>query len=165
MRTIILLLLLGTCSGAFAGQSSKNQSEGWVYIRSIRGRQPIVSVQRGEFPADHRFMEFDVQTARRWQTNYAVFSKALVEAAHKNGLDSPSLAKILQNVRTASENKGLAVLPVAAHSTKSDGEEVWVVTFRWENATWVAKDASLTHIREFTFTRKTLKQIGFSTCG
>ena len=102
---------------------------------------------------------------RKWHTNYSVCSKALVESAEREHLDSSSLAKILQKLRTAPENKNLAILPVAARSTKQDGELVWVVVLRWEIEKWVADGAKLVHIREFTVTQKTLKQVGFTTCG
>jgi hypothetical protein len=163
MRTVILLLLWATCSGAFAGQSSTNLSDRWVVICSVRGAQPTVVVRSGDFLlAEH---EFRGEIAERWQTNYALFSKALVEAAHKDGLDASSLDKILQNLRTAPENKRLAILPYAAHWTKSNGEEVWEVALRWESESGVAHGASLAHARVFTFTRNTLKLIGFWTCG
>ena len=165
MRALILLFVLGSCVGAPAGQSSTNQSEARLFISAVRGGRPIVSIEGGEFSSDRDFFKFQAGMTRQWQTNYGICSKALVESAKKEGLDAASLAKILQVLRGAPENKSLAVLPVAAHSTKSEGEQVWIVTFRWENAMWVSRlGANLAHIREFTVTQKTLKQIGFSAC-
>lgn len=164
MRAFILFLIWISCLSASAGQSSTNQSQAWLFVSSVRGGRPIVSIERGDFSSDRHF-EFDSKMARKWRTNYGVCSKALVESAQREHLDFSSLAKILQNLRTAPENKNLAILPVAARSTKQDGELVWAVVLRWEIEKWVADGAKLVHIREFTVTQKTLKQVGFSTCG
>ncbi len=165
MRALILLVVCVRCVGAPAGQPSTNQSDAWVFISSVRGGHPIVSVQRKDFPPGHDFFEFDSQMSRRWQTNYTVCGNALVASAKKEHLDSSSLAKILRSLRSAQENRGLAILPVAAQSRTQGGQLVWVVVLHWENARWAADGAKLVHVREFTVTQKTLKQIGFSTCG
>jgi hypothetical protein len=93
-----------------------------------------------------------------------VCSNALVASAKKEHLDSSALAKILRSLRSAPENRGLAILPVAAQSRTQGGELVWVVVLHWEIARWAADGAKLVHVREFTVTQKNLKQIGFSTC-
>jgi len=164
VRTFVFLVLSLASMGAFAGGSSTNQSEMRVFISSVRGGRPVVRVEQGKPASKSEFFRFSSKTCRQWQTNYSVCSKALVDAAEKKHLDSLSLAKILQNLRAAPENKNLAILPVAAHSTRSDGELVWVVALRWEGESWVAKSARLDHLRFFTITQQTLKQLAFSTC-
>jgi hypothetical protein len=165
MRSFILLAFCATSLVASADQISTNRSDVCVFISSVRGGHPIIGIQRGDFPPDHDFLIFEPQTSRRWRTNYTVFSQALVESAKKEHLDSSSLARILKSLRSAPVNEHDAILPVAARSTMREGELVWVVTFRWEIAKWVADGAKLVHIEEFTVTQKTLKQVNFSTCG
>ena len=165
VRAFILLVLCAISLVASADQSSTNRSDVCVFISSVRGSHPIISIQRGDFPPDHDFVVFDPQTSRRWRTNYTLFSQALVESAKKEHLDASSLAKVLKNLRFAPVNKNDAILPVAARSTIRDGEPVWVVTLRWEIAKWVADGAKLAHIEEFTVIQKALKQVDFSTCG
>ena len=167
---LILIILLTASLRALAGDASTNAEAG-VFIQAFRSGRPITGVERLNFSSDRFFEkwgeapEFSGQVIRRWRTNYAVFSKALVTAAEKEHLDTSSLAKILQIIRTAPENKGLAILPVAVHSTKQDGQPVWVVALQWEGAAWAAHTGRLGHIRRFTVTQKTLKQVDFSTCG
>ena len=185
---IILLLLGATCVAVHAADSSTNQppsqeAECGVVIFSIRSGQPIVGIERRQFYSDPYFGQawldgpkFTSQIIQQWQTNYDVFSKVLVAAAEKAHLDSASLAKILQKIRTAPENTNLVVLSVAAHETTLNGEPVLAVGLRWESVfiEGIILDASKTkqsaanshlgHVRYFIFTRKTLKQVGFSTC-
>ncbi len=60
-----------------------------------------------------------------------------------------------------------AYLPVGAYQTTLDGELVWIVTVKWEYSLMGEKDKSafLVHICIFVFGQKTLKQVGFMTCG
>jgi hypothetical protein len=149
---------------ASADQSSTNRSDVCVFISAVREGHPVISVQQGEFPPNHRFLVFDSDISRQWGTNYTVFSEALVESAKKEHLDFSSLAKVLEQVRSAPVHQYRAILPVAARSVLRDGVPVWVVSLRWETLNWVAKGHWMEHIEEFTVTQKTLKQIGFSTC-
>jgi len=126
-------------------------------------------VERHKYPSDPWFfqdggsnVEIPKSLARQWKTHYAAFSRSLVSAAKKEKLESTSLGKILEIVRNAKENAGL---PVAAHATKVNGELVWVVSLRWELEGLVKEGSTMGHIRSFTFTQKTLKQIDFNTCG
>jgi hypothetical protein len=164
MRGLSLSFLLLTCFAAPAVGSSTNQSEATLFISSIRGEQPIVRVERNDFPSEPDLCHFSPQMVRQWQTNYGLCSEALVAAAQKDRLDSSSLAKILRTIRTAPENNGLAVLPVAAYSTTKDGERVWLISLRWERERSAIDWGTLSHIRNFTFTQKSLKQVGFMTC-
>ena len=139
-------------------------------ISSVRLGKITVKTEHAMFRSYPNFSQgsaqFTGRVVRDWKDNYEVLSKALVEAAAKAHLHSESLAQILPNLRRAPENKWLAVLPVAAHSTAVDGMPVWVVAFRWEGESWIHKNKTpnLSHIRYFVVTQKTLEQIGFSTC-
>ncbi len=164
MRLLILLLLCAKSLSASADQSSTNQSDVCVFISAVSNGHPVIGVWQGEFPLTHRFFVFDSETSRKWETNYSVFSSVLVEVAKKEQLDSSSLAKVLEQVRSAPLHKYRVVLPVAARSSTFDGELVWVVSLRWETLNLVATGSWLEHIEEFTVSQKTLKQISFSTC-
>jgi len=164
MRLLILLLLCAKSLSVFADQSSTNQSSVCVFISAISNGHPVISVRQGEFQTHHRFFVFDSETSRQWETNYSVFSSAIVESAKKEQLDFSSLAKVLAQVRFAPLHEYRVVLPVAARSSTLDDEPVWVVSLRWEGRDLVAKGSWLEHIEEFTVSQKTLKQISFSTC-
>ncbi len=173
---LLSLVIGGVGASVFAGDARTNQapqravsSDGDVglIIKELSPGHPIViAIERYK---DHsnpsrRDVEIPESLARQSQTNYAEFSSALVAAAEHAKLDSASLAKILELVRGAKENKGLAVVPVAAHATRRDGELVWVVSLRWEGEKWVSSDGDMSHFSSFTFTQKTLRKVAFDSC-
>jgi hypothetical protein len=176
----LLPLVFAACFSVYAEGTRTNQAPAsvssdidvGVLITTLSPDRPIiVGIERHKYPDDPWFFqdaggtpEIPKSLALQWQTNYAFFSKSLVLAAEKAKLDSSSLAKILETVRGAKENRGLAILPVAAHATKVNGELVWVVSLRWEGEKWVMEEGDMIHIRSFTITQKTLKQVDFSTC-
>ena len=150
-----------------------------MLIREVRQGVPITATVRKYFSVRYFFkgwreavQELDTKTIRDWRKNYDVFSKALVKEAEESKLESASLAKILKLILEDPENKDIALLPVSAHSMKLDGEPVWIVTLKWEMASAVVPggtgvaslQATLAHERDFTFTQKTLKKVGFITC-
>ena len=106
--------------------------------------------------------KFGSYTTEKWKDNYAVFAKALVQKADDQKLDSASLRKALDLV--LKDSKGLPCLPVGAYQTTLDGKQIWILTVKWE-ALLEGKHLELSHIRIFAFDQKTLKQVGFVTCG
>ena len=163
MRVLFpLALMIGALSGCTAvtddshpDVSAPVEVDAGVQIHSLA---PItVTVEHRRFPSDPRFFQDDggnigipESLARQWKTNYMLFSKALLSAAEKEQLDSVSLGKILELARSPERNPGLALLPVAAHQTKLNGEWVWVVSLRWEVERLVIEPGTgLGHIRSF----------------
>lgn len=106
-----------------------------------------------------------MRTIRQGPATFEAYSKALVKGAREAGLHSASLVELLKRLPQAEENKGLSILPVAAHQTTDNGEPAWVIVLRWEDREAAAKGNPLAHIRYFMFIQKTLKQTGFFTCG
>jgi hypothetical protein len=177
MNTAKILLAI-VCAAFAMGCANVQRETDFVSSPPREAGVMITSVSFGRVTVknEHRVFQTDGiggcaeikgRAAREWQDNYAVFSQALTDAAKKARLDSASLAEILRMLRTAKENKYLAVLPVAAHSTTFKGEPAWVIGFRWEGESWVSKSpkVGLSHVRHFIVSQKTLKQLGFNTCG
>jgi len=169
---LVILLLLGGCSspdiGPATGPSADEQLEAGVMITTFKPLAFTVEHRKWDvafFSDEVGDLDIPEPVARKWKTKYAVFSRGLVEAAKKAKLHAGSLAKILEIIQGAEENRRLAVLPVPAHETMLDGELVWAVALYWENETAVKEGAGMGHQREFIFTQKTFKQVGFSTCG
>src|SRR5262245_58462118 len=132
MRALILLVLAAGCICGCSRADSSAQVGAQLFISSFQEGEPSVSVERHAFRSTGELFTFEPEMTIQWRTNYNLCSQALVKAAEKEGLDSSSLAQILETLRSAPENKGLAILPVAAHAAKLDGEDVWRITLRWE---------------------------------
>ena len=112
--------------------------------------------------------KFSSQTTKHWKQNYEVFSKALLEKAGNSSLDATSLAKILRDIFSDADGQYLACVPIAAYSTKLDGEPVWVVVLHWEpffGREDPGPDRPLSHVRTYVYTQKDFKQVAFLTCG
>jgi hypothetical protein len=103
---------------------------------------------------------------RGWKANYEAFADALVRKAADQNLDSASLRRILDLILRESEGE-TAFLPVGAYQARLNGESVWIVITKWEIAFEDDEDADTTlgHISAFVYEQKTLKLVGFMTCG
>jgi hypothetical protein len=110
--------------------------------------------------------KFNSYTTEKWKQTFEIFAAALVKKAGEQKLDSPSLQKALDLILKDSKDK-IAYLPVGAYQTTLDGKLVWIVTVKWEYPSMAeeGQSVSLEHIRAFVFDQKTLKQVGFITCG
>ena len=109
--------------------------------------------------------KFNSYTTENWKETFSAFTGALQKKADELNLDSQSLRKALDLVLKDSGGR-IAYLPVGAYHTTLDGRPVWIVTVKWEYPSKVGKDRlCLGHIRAFVFDVKTLKQVGFMTCG
>jgi hypothetical protein len=165
MQTTKCLFLLSAamCACAYAGGAGTNQprAQATLLVTSVQEARPVVTIQ-GRYEIETP--EFAGEVVRQWRTNYILFSKALVEVAEKQHLDSASLATILQQLPSAPENKHLALLPVIVESTKFHGEWAWEVTLRWEGEKYAAESGKLGHLRCFILSQEALKQRDFSTC-
>jgi hypothetical protein len=94
----------------------------------------------------------------RWRTNYSLLSKALVEAAEKQHLDSASLAKILQKLPSALRNPDLALLPMKVESTKYNGQWAWKIHIWADDHIHVVGKPYLSD-RDLIFSQETLDQL------
>ena len=155
-------MLYATCQASEAG----------VMVIKLDKGVPVTQAETNDFHTSKMLRIWEKQTPdvepekpREWRRLYGSFSTALVASAAQAGLHSSSLQELLKSLLTAKENKGLAVLPVAAHETHENGEAVWCIALKWEGEGAVTNGAALAHIRVFTFNQKTLKQTGFFTCG
>ena len=106
--------------------------------------------------------QFNHYTTEKWKDNFVVFSKALIQKAKDQNLDTDSLRKVLDLVLKHSNGK-IAYLPVGAYQTTLDSDPVWIIIVKWE---YPSKDEALSlgHIRMFAFDQKTMKQVAFDTC-
>jgi hypothetical protein len=95
-----------------------------------------------------------------WQTNYQRYSRALVDRAVAEQLDSQSLSNVLVVILARAERHGMAYLPFAAYFTTFDGKPAWSIDVKWE---FEGHD-QLGHIRTYAFTAQDIKEIGFTTC-
>ena len=146
--------------------------EAGVMVTKLEKGVPVTQVETNDLHASKMWAIWEKQTPdvepekpREWRRLYSSFSSALVTSARQAGLHSSSLQELLKRLLTAKENKGLAVLPIAAHQTYEDGEAVWVIALKWEGEAAVREGDPLAHMRIFTFSQKTLKQTAFVTCG
>jgi hypothetical protein len=115
----------------------------------------------GEFANQPDEKKFESYTTTRWRANFQVFARALITRAEDRKLDSGALEEALGLI---SDDSGkLAYLPVGAYQATLNGRLVWIVTVKWEGASWAGE--SLSHIRIYVFDQQTLKQVGFVTCG
>ena len=110
--------------------------------------------------------KFNSYTTEKWKQTFEVFAAALEKKAADQKLDSVSLGKVVDLVLKDSKEK-IAYLPVGAYQTTLEGKLVWIVTVKWEYPSMAMEGESvgLGHIRAFVFDQKTLKQVGFMTCG
>jgi hypothetical protein len=174
---LILVPLCGYASDPSGAKSPARPSatEAVFYVTTVTNGQPVVT---DEHWPESRFAG---DIPRHWRTNYALFSKALVEAAERRHLDSASLAKVLQNLLTAPESKHWAMLPVCAWSTqfdfknrrqnvwraaepKFDGEWVWVVELIFDDSDRAAEHGELGHIADFWISQRTLELVQWDRC-
>jgi hypothetical protein len=89
-----------------------------------------------------------------------LLSKALVEAAEKQHLDSASLAKILQKLPSARRNPDLALLPKKVESTKYNGQWAWKIRIWADDDRDVVYNLYLSISRDLIFSQETLNQLG-----
>jgi hypothetical protein len=170
MRPQIASLVLGSilfaCFGCFGKQS------GEVLLVGYTNGAPITKVSTNDFYRDKLMRGLDKKTLdvklsnpKTWRKSYKQFSSVLVQEAKTAGLDAGSLEKLLERLTRASENLGLAFIPVAAHQTERDGVPIWVITLKWEGERAVLEGHEMAHIRWFWINRSSLEQLDFLTCG
>jgi hypothetical protein len=159
----VWLVSLGLCTCGYAGDASTNQprAQATLVIASVKDGRPVVTVE-GRYAL--RAAVPDGEVVRQWRTNYTLFSKALVEAAEKQHLNSASLAAILRRLPAAPENEHLALLPMMVGSTKFRGQWAWDITLQWEGERYAIEKGRLGHVRDFIISQETLKQLDFKTC-
>jgi hypothetical protein len=169
MRTPQIILI---AFGIWILSTACQAGEAGVMVTKLEKGVPVTQVETNDLHTSKMWRMWEKQTPdlqpenpREWRTLYSSFSNALVTSANQAGLHSSSLQELLKRLLKAKENKGLAVLPVAAHQTYENGEAVWVIALKWEGEAAVKEGDSLAHMRVFTFNQKTLKQTGFVTCG
>jgi hypothetical protein len=109
---------------------------------------------------------FDSYTTEKWRQTFAVFAAVLVKKAYDQKLDSVSLGKALDLILNDTKEE-IVYLPIGAYQTTLNGKLVWIVAVKWEYASMsqVLNTVNLLHIRGFVFDQKSLKQVGFVTCG
>ena len=170
MRThvvdILVLVLWLLCS------SGKAADSGEVLVTKLENGVPVVQTSTNDFYREKLIRRLEKRTPdvkpekpKEWHKLYELCSAALVRGAKQSGWQFDSLEKLLRGLPAAAENKGLAVIPVAIHQTEDEGEPVWIITLKWEGQTAVEEGGNMAHIRHFWFSRKSLKQTGFLTCG
>lgn len=113
---------------------------------------------------------FESYTTENWKKTFAAFAASLTKKAADQGLDSVSLGKALDFVLAHAESNSdypRAYLPVGAYQTSLGGKSVWVISVKWEETSMIidGKSPTLTHVRAFVFDQKSLKLVGFTTCG
>jgi hypothetical protein len=142
-----------------------------VVVRVLETPLPTDEEAKTEFlwrtfagkPDEKKFGSFVI---RGWRANYDAFAEALVRKAADQKLGSESLQAMLDLILEECGGE-TACLPVGAYQTKLDGELVWIVTVKWEYAFEDEESADMTlcHICAFVYEQKTLKRVGFMTCG
>lgn len=115
------------------------------------------------FASGSKGQSFSSYRTDKWKDNFSAFAKSLGQKAEAQKLDSASLSNALDLVLKDSKDK-IAYLPVAAYQTTLEGKLVWVIVVCWEYPS-MGRDSELGHARKFVFEQKTLKQVGFVTCG
>ena len=110
--------------------------------------------------------KFNSYGTENWKATYEIFAKALVKKAVNQKLDSASLRGALDYLLKDAKGK-ISTLPVGAYQTSLDGKLVWIITEKWELRSMgpIDDNLQLVHIRVFVFDQKTLKIVGFTTCG
>jgi hypothetical protein len=152
-----VLVVVGACSAT----NSTAPVNGLV-AKSLAGGTPVIALIHREPENLSKIPEFSNLRVVNWRKHYNDFSTALVKKEAEAGLDSLSLSQALKAIPAASESKGVALLPVAAHSTVYQGVAVWRIDLRWEGIGF--GEERMTHVRTHYFTRDGVKQVGFGTC-
>jgi hypothetical protein len=171
MKTTLAILLAVACISSASFASGEKPAPDAVVVKVLDEALPSGKDKQEKFLWDSFAnkpdeQKFNAYTTEKWKDTYAVFATALLKKADEQKLDSASLRKALDLVLKDSRDK-IAYLPVGAYQTTLDGKSVWIVTVKWEYPEMAEKGQSvgLGHIRAFVFDQKTLKQVGFMTCG
>ena len=113
-------------------------------------------------------------TAKDWEARFDRFAERLISKAKDQSLDSESLKKILQKIKT--ERKRFVMLPVAAYSTNYKDQPAWIVIVNWESSDKPIYDdynkdgimdegwPTISHTCIFAYDSTTLKLIDFVSC-
>ena len=171
MKAAFIILLAVVCLSSVSFAADEKPVPDAVVVKALDTPLPLGEDKRQKFLWDNFAnkpdeQKFDSYPAEKWKETYAVFATALLKKADEQKLDSSSLRKALDLVLTDSKDK-IAYLPVGAYQTTLEGKPVWIVTVKWEYPSMAAKGqgVGLGHIRAFVFDQKTLKRVGFMTCG
>jgi hypothetical protein len=167
MKTYSIILFALLCLSSLSHASGEQPSADAVVVKVMEAPLPHDKDKREGFlwdtfankPDEKIFNSYGTEN---WEDNFTLFSKALVQKADKQKLDSGSLRKALALVLKESKGK-IAYLPVGAYQTALDENLVWIVIVKWE-VSRMGKEAGLGHICMFAFDQKTLKQVAFNTC-
>ena len=167
MKTSSFILVAMVCVVSLVHAAAERPAPDATVVRILDAPMPHAKDKRegflwSTFANKPEEKKFDSYTTERWKDNYAVFAKTLVQKATDQKLDAVSLQSVLDLV--LKEGRGMPYLPVGAYQTTLDGKPIWIVAVKWE-AVMEGKYLELGHIRVFAFDQKTLKQVGFVTCG
>jgi hypothetical protein len=167
MRTALLVFVVSCCASVAYAADEKPGADA-VVVKVLDSALPSKENEEEKFlwkhfankPEEQKFNSYGTD---KWKDNFSLFAKSLVQKADNQNLDSASLSKALDLVLNDSKDK-IAYLPVGAYQTTMDGRPVWIITVKWEYPL-MGENTDLGHIRMFVFDQKTLKQVGFVTCG
>jgi len=164
----IAIFLIAVFFSLFSYAAEQKPAPDAVVVMALANPLPHEEDKRDNFlwdsfankPAEKQFNAYG---ADHWKDTFTVFANSLVHKADVLKLDSASLHQALDLVLKDSNDK-IAYLPVGAYQTTLDGELIWIITVKWEYPSMVGS-GGLGHIRMFAFNQKTLKKVGFVTCG
>jgi len=171
MKTSLVLFLTIACISSISYAADEKTVFDTVAVKVLD--KPLPEGENTEYlmgvfannPDGRKLAEY---TTENWRENFWTFARALVNKARDQKLDSISLRKSLDLILKDSDDK-IAYLPVGAFQTTMNGDPVWIVTIKWEyprtagDGKW--GNSELGHVRAFAFDQKTLKQVGYMTCG
>ena len=173
MKTTLVTFLAISCILSVSNAADEKPAPDAVVVKVLDKQLPSDDRQKDKFlwdnyssnPNDKQFGSYSTQ---KWEDNFEIFAKALVQKTADQKLDSKSLRKALDLVFKYSADK-IAYLPVAVYQTTLDNSPVWLITVKWEYLLREQdlkkfKDPGLGHIRIFALDQKTLKKVGFVTC-
>lgn len=171
MKTSLVLFLAIACISSISYAADEKTVFDTVAVKVLDKPLPEgdnTEYLMGVFANNPDERKLAAYSTENWRENFWTFARALVNKARDQKLDSISLRKALDLILKDSDDK-IAYLPVGAFQTTKNGEPVWIVTIKWEYAPRVMGEkpriSELGHVRAFAFDQKTLKQVGYMTCG
>jgi hypothetical protein len=166
MRTIVAIVI--SCFVLLAHAAEEKPGADAVVVKVMESPLPSEEGEKKKFLWEHfantpEEKKFNSYGMDKWKDNFSLFAKHMIQKAETRKLNSASLRKALDLVLKDSKGK-IMYLPVGAYQTTLEGNLIWIITVKWEYPS-IGEIAGLGHIRMFVFDQKTLKQVGFVTCG